>query len=387
MCFHCPPQVLFHTFVGVVKDVVRHHDLPALTTTRDETGLRDRVQTVADNLDIWGPIITKLRERDEKEWELLRIQIEKAVRRYGCPATWKEDALQQSLMKILGVANMIPETRVLESSADLNSIAGALDQIESRGAWATVYDPKKWRAFIDRILKCESQQVTEELTILLRDQGGMPENKATETSAAIVKTIIHIRASYTGVYSYSSPFYAYAGRIARNELMSQFRRAQREPDSLPWEDQIDQPAPEPSTSEEDAPNMGAILLQRRIDLTRLLAFIQPERPRSWHWVALQTLAARPQFWLALAATELAPPPGLSQPSGTLEDEQIAEILSMDVNNLRVQRNYAIQRVKINDPMLGRLLERLMAKPTRELERTMQGAADGFNDFASAACIG
>jgi hypothetical protein len=289
--------------------------------------------------------------------------------------TWKEDALHNALVKVLGVVNGIPEVHTLKSSDDLAIMARTLDEARHRSIPKGAYDPQQWHDLIMRVLQDEVQHATDELALPLRDLWALPEEMAAEASGAICRTIIHIRASHTGVYDFSSPFYAYAGRIARNELVSLFRRTRREPDPLPLDDQVGRPAPEPSHGEDGVQGGEARLLRLRIDLARLLALVQPEHPLNWHQVALQTMAARPQFWLALAATGLAPPSGISPPAAALEDQQIAGFLCMTVNNLRVQRAYARRRVGESDPMLGWFLERLMAKPTQAQEQATQAASD------------
>jgi hypothetical protein len=258
-------------------------------------------RAAAHHLDEWGSIVTGLQQRAAKEWELLRIQMDQAIHAFACPTELKDDALQDALLKVFHVLGELPPGQLLETT------------------------PSVFEFYVER------------------------------------------QAALRGVYDFSSPLYAYAQLIARNTLFYQFRRNRREliyP--VAW-DELTLGSAESVTEDhyqfeddEIEREKEAQLFQLGIDLTRLFELVKAEmRPQQkrqlvvWH-----TLAARSQYWLALAQTALTPPT-LLRPTPQANDTDIAHTLGMSENAVRVHRKQAKIQIEAFDAASGALLETLL----------------------------
>src|SRR5262245_6139499 len=96
-----PKQVYFFTLVWLSKKALAWQEVEALPASQNVSASIERAQQVTQHLAEWGPIITRLKQKDEKEWELLRLQLEKAVSYYpSISEEVKVEAVQNSLMKL-----------------------------------------------------------------------------------------------------------------------------------------------------------------------------------------------------------------------------------------------------------------------------------------------
>jgi hypothetical protein len=293
------PQIYFFTLVWLLKQKVLFQRPEDRLNGQTAAALRDHTHEVARHLEAWGATITGLKQREAKEWELLRIQMEKALSYYHCQQeALKADALQEALLKIFGLLSKVVTGRRLEETEDM------------------------------------------------------------------VALVLSTQSSLTNIYDFSSPFYAFAKRIARNELISQLRKVNRQPIySLSLEDMVNilPSVPPPPLPEEGKAAFEAQLLQLKIDLTRLLELIPTYLTPKPRQVVCQTLAAQPHFWQALALTGLAVPHDFPPPSDFSTDTEIAAALGIDENSVRANRSQAKKRVQELDPVLGLLLERFITR--------------------------
>jgi hypothetical protein len=90
-----PQQVFFFTLVWIVKTektLTINREGEHLGSLRlnqlDVDALRDHAHLVTRQLHEWGAVVAQLKQGNDQEWELLRIQMEKAARDtaryYGC---------------------------------------------------------------------------------------------------------------------------------------------------------------------------------------------------------------------------------------------------------------------------------------------------------------
>lgn len=294
-----PRQIYFFTLVWLLKRKVLFGRAEDYLDGQLATDLTDHAHTVAQHLAEWGTTITGLKRREAKEWELLRIQMEKAIRYYHCQSEGvKADALQEALLKVFNLLNKMVAGRELDEAED------------------------------------------------------------------IVSLVVNTRLNLTNIYDFSSPFYAFAKRIARNELVSQLRQENRHPIyPIPFDDMTtDLPTvPPPSLPGDEETVPETWLWQLKIDLTRLLELIRHHLTPKPRQVACQTLAAQSQFWLALAMTGLSVPDDFPPRSEFTNDLEMAATLGMTENSLRVHRIHAKKQVQTVDPLLALLLDKLLTR--------------------------
>jgi DNA-directed RNA polymerase specialized sigma24 family protein len=291
-------QIHFFTLVWWLKkrgSIPPENPLPG----QEVSAVTERAEQVAHHLDEWGATVAGLKQRDEKEWELLRIQMEKAVKYYPCrPEELKADALQEALFKIFGLLDKMCDGRTLEETGD------------------------------------------------------------------IVALVADAQTTLTNIYDFGSPFYAFAKRIARNQLITRLRRDGRESayfiplENVAYALSTDPP---PQTPREENETLSKTLLQLQIDLTRLLEIVESHLTPKPRQVVLHTLAARPRFWLALEVTGMAPPEGISSKTGFTMDAEIAQAVGTTENSVRVHRRNAKKQVQEIDPIVGLLLEGLITR--------------------------
>jgi hypothetical protein len=291
-----PQHLFFFALVWSLKQRVAY-----LQRVGADASLAEPLEQIAQHLEVWGTAVSALKEKDEHEWELLRIQIEKAVetaaRDYQCQARTdvKAEAIGNGLTKVFEILHKLPAADTLEATADLIALA------------------------VDR-----------------RDE-------------------------FTNLYDFSSPFYPFVRRIARNELITLLRRERRETARLqPLEETAHTPVvPPPMPEEDEEVAYKAAQRQLKIVLCRLLELVQTQLTPKPRLVVLQTLAARPQFWRALSLIELSAPAGFPPPTEPRNDAELGTILNLSENSVRVHRFTAKKCIQVIDPKLGQLLERLM----------------------------
>lgn len=180
----------------------------------------------------------------------------------------------------------------------------------------------------------------------------------------IVSLVVNTRLNLTNIYDFSSPFYAFAKVIARNELIIQLRKENRHPIyPIPFEDIITglPTVPPPFVREEEDAAREARLWQLKIDLTHLLELIQHHLTPKPRRVVCQTLAAQSQFWLALTMTGLSVPDEFPPRFEFTTDLEIATTLGMTENSLRVHRVHAKKQVQAIDPLLELLFDKLLTR--------------------------
>jgi DNA-directed RNA polymerase specialized sigma24 family protein len=192
----------------------------------------------------------------------------------------------------------------------------------------------------------------------------MWDGRTLEETGDIVALVANAQATLTNIYDFGSPFYAYAKRIARNQLITRLRKDGRKLAYLiSLEDvayALSTPLP-PQTPAEEEETLSNTLLQLKIDLTRLLEIVERHLTPKPRQVVLHTLAARAQFWLALEATGLAPLEGISSKTGLTMDAEIARVVGTTENSVRVHRRNAKKQVQAIDPIVGLLLEGLITR--------------------------
>jgi DNA-directed RNA polymerase specialized sigma24 family protein len=295
-------QIYFFTLVWLLKRKVVFQRAEDNLNGQAAAQLPAHAQQVAHYLDAWGGIVAGLKQRDAKEWELLRIQMEKAVRYYlGQPEGMQADALQEALLKIFKLLSKMLDGRQLDEAENMVSL------------------------------------------------------------------VLNTQASLTNIYDFGSPFYSFAKRIARNELINQLRKEHRQLIySDPLEGMISSlpTVPPPPFPEEEDQALETQLLQLKIDLTRLLALIQRDLTPKPRRVVCQTLAAQPQFWRALSLTGLAAPENFPPPAEFSTDMEIAAALGMTENSVRVHRVHAKKQVQAVDPLLELLLDKLLIRRSK-----------------------
>jgi DNA-directed RNA polymerase specialized sigma24 family protein len=291
-------QVYFLILVWLSKKNKTGQCVEELLAGQDVTILSERAQQVAYHLGEWGATVSKLKQGDEKEWELLRLQLEKVVRYYPCSSKEaKAEALQKSLVKLFDLLyKMAPWS-------ELEKMDVAAFVLNHRTTLTNLYDfGSPFYAYAKRL-------VYNELITQLRQ-----ENR-------------HM-ALFTSLNDSDSPGAALTITI--------------------------------SIGEAEEAGAQTFRLQLKNDIAKLLDIIQHSlRPKPVQ-VMLQTLSRRDEFWRALKEAGLSAPPGLSRTSGLATDAAIAQTLGMTENNVRVHRSHVKKRVTEVDPGLGQLLESLIA---------------------------
>ena len=292
-------QIYFFTLVWLLKRKVVFQRAEDRLNGQEAAQLPAYVYQVAHYLDEWGGIVAGLKQRDAKEWELLRIQMEKAIRYYlGQPEGMRADALQEALLKIFKLLSKMLDGRQIDEADNL------------------------------------------------------------------VTLVLNSRANLTNIYDFGSPFYSFAKRIARNELINQLRKERRQLTYAgPLETLISSlpAAPAPSLPEDEDLALETQILQLKLDLTRLLALIQGDLTPKPRRIVCHTLAAQPQFWRALSLTGLSAPEGFPPPAQFNTDAEIAAALGMNENSVRVHRVHAKKQVQAVDPLLELLLDKLLTR--------------------------
>jgi DNA-directed RNA polymerase specialized sigma24 family protein len=177
----------------------------------------------------------------------------------------------------------------------------------------------------------------------------------------VVIFVLNNRMTLTNLYDFGAPFYGFAKRLARNELISQLRQeGRRSAYAIPLDD-LESPSPAPfSSTDEDEGLAQAFCGQLRTDMTKLLEIVEHSLTPKPRQVILRTLGIREEFWRALKVAGLAAPPEFSPAPGLIIDADLAQALGMTENNIRVHRARAKQQVKEIDPNLALLLEDLTA---------------------------
>jgi hypothetical protein len=339
--YYCPSpkQTPFFTLTWAAKQGARVDQREAFMADEDGELLsagevQARLEKVRVNLGCDGRIFDGLQHRSAKEWELLRLQLEKPLRGYNCRMADKQDALGDAVYRVLRLLGRTPASETIEMWPD--AITGTA-----------------------------------------------------ATGADLAR-----------LYDFTSPFYGYAGRIARNALITILRKKQAPDDidderdsdvqsdragrqelgyEIDWDYVIDNVHNDYATAEGDevpSPEFIAV----RVKLKRLLDEIDklPTRQRQ---VMQLTLAARPQFYEALEFLQLPFPTAIakhvaltpdaqtdqvtSQPNADAclaalcDDDAIGLRLERTVNVVRVTRHNAVRRICDIDQDLCGLLNRLI----------------------------
>ncbi len=299
-------QVFFFMLARLQKQGLSFRKPGDRLAGQEAATLTKQAGQVVAQLGEWGPIITALKARDDKAWELLRLQMETGLK--GCPvqgADLKADAVQNALLKLF---------------------------------------------------------------IILEKMVTWPELEA----ADVITLVVNERTKLSNIYNFHHPFYAFARRIAYNELMSQLRQEINRPLADKTFEELEAVAGKVSSATPasqvianiangDESALQALRQQLRQDLSRLLAIIKGDLTRMQRRVIWQTLAARSQFWRALEATGLSMSAEM-QPTLTLNSAgAIAQVLRTKANTVRVHRAKARQRVAAIDPTLAGLLDSLISR--------------------------
>lgn len=303
--YSCSPnQLLFFVLVWALKQKRWVASSPDHLIGTDEKSVHARIDAVASHLGAWGESVAALKNGGDKEWQLLRIQISKAIERAanryqsGRRTHMKDDALGTSLMKVLELLHKIPRPRSIEAVDDVPGFARA-------------------------------QQ-----------------------------------SSLSNIYDFGSPLYPFARRLAHNELVTALRKETRHRHRRIDIGQIDLLEPHQDTIPDSAVDPEQVYLAARqsfkMALERLLTLVYDELTPKPSQVVLYSLAMRPQFWRAVNEVGAALPPDF--PPSTLDgdDRTLGETLRITQNSIRVHRNHAKKRINELDPELGTLLARLMA---------------------------
>lgn len=85
--------------------------------------VQEHTTQVAGQLDEWGAAVTGLQQRNAREWELLRIQLDKALR--GKSPDHADDALQEALITIFQMVHHMTPGDTIDSAADVAALAAA----------------------------------------------------------------------------------------------------------------------------------------------------------------------------------------------------------------------------------------------------------------------
>jgi DNA-directed RNA polymerase specialized sigma24 family protein len=121
-------QVFFFTLVWVSKVMVKQQEIidfrhkDWVIRCVDSAGVQQRARLVAQFLREWGAAVSGLKQSDDKRWELLRIQMEKALKRFDCPVETKDDAVQEAFFKMHQMLAKMPDSLLLEATTDLAAL-------------------------------------------------------------------------------------------------------------------------------------------------------------------------------------------------------------------------------------------------------------------------
>jgi len=260
--------------------------------------VENKIKDVLQYLDLCGQTVTGLRQKEEKEWELLRIVLEKMARSQTGHNDARVEAVGNAMVKLLRILQSMPDSDLVEHlDAPFQFVAENRDQLK-------------------------------------------------------------------GIYDFSSPFYRYAGVVARNFAVSYFRKRNNKNDDSESFDDILSIKEAPAHTLEDKVWEAEYEMARQKyheRLQYLLDTIHSSLTPKPTQVILYTLAARPQFWMALEETQFPIPDYLPPQNSLHNDQDIAEALNLDVNRVRVHRAKAKNRISEIDPDLGRWLKRLIAR--------------------------
>lgn len=294
-------QILFFTLVWLIKTLkkrnisIQRKPLEDTVFYVDAAQVQARAQLVAEQLRAAGAAVTELKQRDNKRWELLRIQMEKATLRFTCPLESKAEAVQEALIKLSKMLDKMPDSVTL----------------------------------------------------------GVTTAEAKRT---LVELVLENQSTFKGVYDFGIPMYAYAQRIVHNCLVDLLEALKDEPiDGDAWVEAINIPV-EAEEPEAEEPETYAQMLEK--SLQQLFSLLETKLTRMPKKVTWHTLAARSQFWLALTITALKLPIALS-PTLPLTDADLAQKLGIEVNNVRVHRSHAKKTIFQIDPNAGKLLTVLL----------------------------
>jgi RNA polymerase sigma factor (sigma-70 family) len=157
-------------------------------------------------------------------------------------------------------------------------------------------------------------------------------------------------------YDFRTHFYGYARRIVHNELIGLLRRTKYDYPTGGSEDELMGLAYEIFFDDH------SISVERQTRLSQLLRalfaalHVLTERR---YLVVCHTLAARPQFWLALEIARVDVAPDIPPLTKDMDDERIGEKIGISANNVRVQRLNAYRQMRQANPELAELLLVLM----------------------------
>lgn len=305
-------QIFFFVAVWCQKNQVPAQSVEeAIDRALCDGSAQTRVTTVANHLNLWGEAVSGLQQEMEREWLVLGKQMERGVKRYNVDSDLKEDALQTAQIKVWQNLAKIPAACELEEKADL------------------------------------------------------------------IEFIVENQTRLKNIYDFGSPIYNWAKRVASNELGMAIRASSRSQDRYPLDEWIqdseatafmDSEVYQNGSVENGSVEAGAadpqqaMVLQLRIDLTRLLDSVEDQLTRTQRRVIVYTLSVvRANFWLALTMASLTAPAAYHEDQTLDSDEKIANKLAKNVNTVRVTRANGCKRMGDYDTMLEHLLKLLMKK--------------------------
>lgn len=250
-------------------------------------------------------------------------------------------------------------------ATQLDGISGvmvtALKQ-EQHDAWVALL--KELGVFRNQLMRrygFQVDQATQDVAIadtlskLLALIRSMVDGPTLDKSTTIIAYARQQLAQSGAIYHFGSPFFNYVFHMLRNEFHRFVQMAQRdhqrsvqiaEAYHLPF--QFEELLDATNTTDENAQR------QQLKELLRQLLSTITTLPRKRHQVAIYTLAARPQFWLALQVTGLPAPTGYPTAETYRTDRQIADRLKMTDNSVRVNRRHAYNSITETDPLQGEL---------------------------------
>lgn len=120
-----PAQVAFFTLIWAAKLGVAWQEIGALRAAGDALPaalVQEHAAQITGHLDGWGAVVTGLQQGDGREWELLRIQIEKALRRRAPDA---DDAQQETLLTLFRMVSRMTPGDAIDCAADVAALAAA----------------------------------------------------------------------------------------------------------------------------------------------------------------------------------------------------------------------------------------------------------------------
>ncbi|MFN8496037.1 MAG: hypothetical protein U0350_51070 [Caldilineaceae bacterium] len=278
-----------------------------------ETLISNHTEHVAHHLNgDSGELVTHLKREDQMEWEAFFFALESMLRKlsrhypYSTHIQLQEDVHVKVAMKLLDMVRQMVDGVTLDRCSDILQFVG--EQRE---------DPQKGYNF--------SSTFQNYAYIALRN--------------AMFKALRKPPLTYLFIASEDEP----GGEGVNEEKIVQ-------PDG-PTAD----PAQRLISEEEEIAQQQKLT----VDLAQLLAVIEC-LPRKRRLVAAYTLAARPQFWLAVDLTKSALPDWYPQKSLYFYDAEIAKALDMNENSIRANRWYVYKDLQAKAPELTRLFEVLSA---------------------------